>query len=109
MVNDLGATKDGGRIEVAVRHHGQQAVLTVQDSGPGIEAADLPRVFDRLYRGIDAPAGGSGLGLAIVRRIADLHGASLVLTNDPVAGGLLVRMEMALIEPVASAPNYLAV
>jgi two-component system OmpR family sensor kinase len=109
LVNALGATPDGGRIDVAVRHQGQHAVLTVQDNGPGIDPADLPRVFDRFYRGTDAPAGGSGLGLAIVRRIADLHGASLVLTNDPVAGGLLVRMEMALCEPAASVADSPAV
>ncbi|EGF33660.1 Sensory histidine kinase QseC [Oxalobacteraceae bacterium IMCC9480] len=96
LVNALCATPDGGRIDVAVRHDGTRAVLTVQDSGPGIDEADLPRVFDRFYRGTDAPAGGSGLGLAIVRRIADMHGASLVLAND---GGLLVRMEMPLYAP----------
>lgn len=99
LVNALGATPDGGRIDVAVRHEGHCAVLRVQDSGPGIDPADLPRVFDRFYRGTGAPAGGSGLGLAIVRRIVDLHGASIVLANDPAGGGLLVRIGMDLCEP----------
>ncbi|MEB0136401.1 ATP-binding protein [Actimicrobium sp. CCC2.4] len=99
LINALGATPDGGCIDVVVRQDGKHAVLTVQDSGPGIGSADLPRVFDRFYRGADAPVGGSGLGLAIVRRIADMYGARVVLANNPVTGGLLVRIEMALCRP----------
>ncbi|MBC7415374.1 MAG: sensor histidine kinase [Herminiimonas sp.] len=55
---------------------------------------ELPRVFDRFYRGGGAPAGGSGLGLAIVRRIADLHQATVSLTN--VLGGLCATLNMPL-------------
>ena len=50
--------------------------LTVADQGPGIDAADLPHVFDRFYRSSEARTlPGSGLGLSIVRRAADRHGA----------------------------------
>jgi two-component system, OmpR family, sensor histidine kinase MprB len=73
----------GERVEVGL-HDG---TLTVRDHGPGIDAEDLPRVFDRFYR---APAArampGSGLGLAIVRRVIDGHGGSIVVESPPGAG-----------------------
>jgi len=80
----------GGRVEVGL-HHG---TLSVRDHGPGIDAEDLPRVFDRFYR---APAArampGSGLGLAIVRRVIDGHGGSVVV--EPVSdGGTIARIHL---------------
>jgi two-component system sensor histidine kinase MprB len=65
----------GGLVEVST--HG--GVLVVRDHGPGIDAHDLPFVFDRFYR---SPAArtlpGSGLGLAIVRQVAEAHGGAIV-------------------------------
>lgn len=90
--NAMRATPDGGRIDVTVACQAQQAVLTIDDSGPGIADADLVRVFDRFYRGAGAPPGGSGLGLAIVRRIAELHHAHVTLSNYHV--GLRARLVM---------------
>jgi two-component system, OmpR family, sensor histidine kinase MprB len=50
----------------------------VRDEGPGIDAADLPHVFDRFYRSADARRlPGSGLGLAIVRQVAEMHGGAV--------------------------------
>ncbi|HYV60911.1 MAG TPA: HAMP domain-containing sensor histidine kinase [Acidimicrobiia bacterium] len=73
---------EDGTVEVGL--HG--GTITVRDHGLGIEAQDLPRVFDRFYR---APAArampGSGLGLTIVRRVVDGHGGSVTL--GPAAGG----------------------
>jgi two-component system sensor histidine kinase MprB len=72
----------GALVEVSVR----DGTVTVRDHGPGIDAADLPHVFDRFYR---APAArtlpGSGLGLAIVRQVAETHGGSA--TAEPALGG----------------------
>lgn len=93
--NALRSTPNGGRIDVAVAPDGAQAHLTVLDSGPGITDADLVRVFDRFYRSASAPGGGSGLGLAIVRRIADLHHASVMLTNVP--NGLCATLRLPLL------------
>ena len=66
----------------------------MRDHGPGIDAEDLPRVFDRFYR---APAArampGSGLGLAIVRRVVDGHGGSVTLGLAP-GGGTVVRIHL---------------
>lgn len=94
LENALRATPDGGRIDVAVGVAEAHAFVTVRDSGPGIAEAELERVFDRFYRGTNAPAGGSGLGLAIVRRIAELHRAQVRLTN--VDGGLQARLTIPL-------------
>ena len=80
---------------VVVRCHGNDgnAVLEVEDSGPGIPAAERERVFDRFYRSEGAAEGGSGLGLAIVRRIAEHHGGRVELLDAP-KGGLLVRVSI---------------
>jgi two-component system sensor histidine kinase MprB len=75
-----------GRVEVRL-HAG---VLTVRDHGPGIAAEDLPHVFERFYRSIEARTlSGSGLGLAIVRRTADRHGGQVTAGNAPGGGAVL--------------------
>jgi two-component system sensor histidine kinase MprB len=76
-------TLPGGRIEVSVAG----GVVTITDSGPGIEQEDLPHVFDRFYRA-RATRGtpGSGLGLAIVQQVADTHGGSVEAANAPSGG-----------------------
>jgi signal transduction histidine kinase len=74
----------GGAVRVAARAARSDVVLTVEDDGPGIASADLPRIFDRFYRAADAPPGGSGLGLAIARWIAERHGGAIGAEN--VAG-----------------------
>ncbi len=80
----LGAQARPGRLEVSVA-----------DDGPGIPAADLPRLFDRFYqsRTSVAPAGGEGgrgLGLAIVKRIAELHGGQASVVSAPGEGTRIV-------------------
>ena len=68
--------------------------LTVRDHGPGIDATDLPHVFDRFYRGAKARAlPGSGLGLAIVRQVVDLHGGEVAIEPAP-GGGTLARLRL---------------
>lgn len=59
--------------------------LTIADSGPGILREDLPRVFQRFYRG-DAGAGGFGLGLAIAKRICDHNGWRIEVASEPGSG-----------------------
>ncbi|MFP4898469.1 ATP-binding protein, partial [Paraburkholderia sp. BR14261] len=58
------------------------------DNGPGIPEADLERVVDRFFRGDHAQGTGSGLGLSIVARIAQRHGLTFTLRNNPGGRGL---------------------
>ena len=74
-------------VEVAVASDG---VLTVRDHGPGIDARDLPHVFERFYRARAARGlPGAGLGLAIVRHVADSHGGTVAASNAPGGGTML--------------------
>ncbi|EWM40556.1 histidine kinase-, DNA gyrase B-, and HSP90-like ATPase family protein [Bordetella holmesii 35009] len=66
-----------------VKNEGRQAVLEVEDSGPGIPPEERERVFDRFYRVLGTVADGSGLGLAIVREIAQKHHASVLVDSHP--------------------------
>jgi two-component system sensor histidine kinase MprB len=88
----------GGPVEVRVR----AGALEVRDHGPGIAAADLPRVFDRFYRSRGARARpGSGLGLAIVRQMAEAHGGAVHAANDP-GGGARLTLELPPLEMTAA-------
>jgi signal transduction histidine kinase len=73
-------------VEVSVRTVDDEAVLTVDDDGPGVRPEDLPRVFDRFWRAPDAPAGGTGLGLAIAHWIVERHGGTIAASNRPTGG-----------------------
>jgi signal transduction histidine kinase len=76
----------GSRVDVRVRTDGGQAVLVVEDEGPGIRPEDLPRVFDRFYRAAGAPGGGTGLGLAIAAWIVERHGGRIAAANRESTG-----------------------
>ena len=77
-------------IEVRLR----DGELEVRDHGPGIDADELPHVFDRFFRGARSRAlPGSGLGLAIVRQVAELHAGTVSATAAP-GGGTIVRMSV---------------
>jgi two-component system sensor histidine kinase TctE len=81
--NALRYTPAGGSVTVRVRHDGDDAILEVEDTGPGIAPAERSQVFERFYRILGNGAPGSGLGLAIVREIAQQHGAEIDIFNNP--------------------------
>jgi len=81
-------------VDVAVLREGSQLVLTVEDSGPGIDEADRARVLDHFYRVPGSTATGSGLGLAIANAIAQLHGSKLMLEQSPRLGGLRIGLRL---------------
>ncbi|MCS0631588.1 sensor histidine kinase N-terminal domain-containing protein [Telluria mixta] len=85
--NALRYTPPGGSVTVRVRGtnigNGNQALLEVEDTGPGIAPSERHRVFERFYRILGSSASGSGLGLAIVREIAQQHGADIEIFNNP--------------------------
>jgi len=86
--NAIKYTPPGGTVNLGLQGSADQALLTVEDSGPGIAAEDRQRVLDRFYRVAGAQVGGSGLGLAIVKTIVDLHHATLTLESSQSLGGL---------------------
>lgn len=73
----------GGEVTVRVTSSAEEVVLTVSDTGPGIEEADLERVFDRYF---SKRQGGTGLGLALSRAIAVAHGGTLTASSPPGQG-----------------------
>lgn len=87
--NAVRYTPPGGTVRVRCQSTGQQALLEISDTGPGIAAQDRERIFDRFYRRAAAQEDGTGLGLAIVKAIAERHGAKIVL-GAALGGGLLV-------------------
>ncbi|MFF9773247.1 ATP-binding protein [Streptomyces sp. NPDC013978] len=91
-------------VQVRLRAEGASAVLEVDDAGPGIDAADVPRVFDRFYRSDSARAlPGSGLGLSIVQRVVDAHGGRATVARS-TRGGALLRLDL----PAAAPPAPIA-
>src|SRR3989344_3470432 len=90
--NAIKYTPPGGRVDLQVRREGDAAVLTVEDSGPGIAPEHRERVMQRFVRETSEGAPGSGLGLAIVQAIAQGHGATVQLSASPRLGGLLVTV-----------------
>jgi two-component system sensor histidine kinase BaeS len=87
--NAIRYTDRGGHVLLKVRAEDDRAVLTVQDTGVGIVAGDLPRVFDRFWRADPArqrATGGTGLGLTIAHRIVADHGGAIEVTSRPHVG-----------------------
>jgi signal transduction histidine kinase len=103
--NAITYNRPGGTVVVTLGRTGDQAVLEVRDTGPGISAADLPHLFERFYRGRGAGvvAEGSGLGLAIAHGIVRAHGGRLHVHSEPGVGSCFsVLLPLA---PNADAPQ----
>jgi two-component system, OmpR family, sensor histidine kinase CiaH len=96
--NAIRHSPSGGRIFVGVAPVGRDALLRVDDEGPGIREADRPHLFERFWRAPDAPSGGVGLGLSIAAWIVGRHGGSIDGANRPDGPG--ARFEVRL--PLAS-------
>jgi signal transduction histidine kinase len=78
--NALRHTPSGGSIIIEAKPMSESILVSVQDSGEGISEADMPRIFDRFYRGEKSrnqATGGSGLGLAIAKGIIEAHGGTI--------------------------------
>lgn len=92
LTNALKFTPPGGTVTVTTGVQEGDCALEVRDTGPGIPEEDLPRVFDRFWRG-QSSAGGRGLGLAIVAELVRAHGGG-VEAASPADGGALLRVTL---------------
>ncbi|MDE2489508.1 MAG: PAS domain-containing sensor histidine kinase [Elusimicrobia bacterium] len=85
--NALKFTPEGGEVRVSAFAEGGRILLRVEDTGPGIPAADLPRVFDRFYQGERRGRGaGLGLGLTFCREAMELMGGEVAAESKPGLG-----------------------
>jgi heavy metal sensor kinase len=95
--NAVKFTPSGGEVSIVMSDN----AVVVRDTGPGIAADDLPHVFERFYRGDKSRSrGGTGLGLAIAKRIAELHGGTIAVSN-----GSEFRVTLPIAASDASAPR----
>jgi heavy metal sensor kinase len=105
MENAIKFTPSGGSVNLRANLVGNSLILSVSDTGIGIATKDLPRIFDRFYRG-SQPAHqgprGSGLGLALGKWIADRHGTELIVRSEEGRGSTF-SIELNLIKPAAQA------
>jgi two-component system sensor histidine kinase FlrB len=79
VLNALRETPAGGRIRLSAAIEGAHVAIQVEDTGPGIQADVLPRIFDPLF---SANQKGNGLGLPIVKRIVESHGGTIDVTTS---------------------------
>jgi signal transduction histidine kinase len=98
--NALRYTPSGGAIYISASHEPDQVILSVRDTGEGIAPQDLPRVFERFYRGersrsresftSDRQTGaGAGLGLAIAKGLVEAHGGHIWARSEPGNGSTI--------------------
>ncbi|MEP6987474.1 MAG: ATP-binding protein, partial [Chloroflexota bacterium] len=84
MDNAVAYTPEGGHITIRTGTEGNWVIVSVQDTGIGIAASDLPHIFERFYRADQArptETGGSGLGLSIVQKIIEAHDGSIEIES----------------------------
>ncbi|MBC7413654.1 MAG: HAMP domain-containing protein [Herminiimonas sp.] len=100
LENSLRYTDAGGRIVLALGRQAGHAVLTIDDSAPGVGEADYPRLFDRLYRTDPARSrvqGGIGLGLSICQSLVVAQGGTIHASGSAL-GGVRVTLMLPLLE-----------
>jgi two-component system sensor histidine kinase KdpD len=97
--NAAAYTPPGGRVSLSSRKIGDRLEFSVEDTGPGIDAIDLPLIFEKFYRGRSGSKSrkGSGMGLAISRAILTAHGGGIEVCSTPGSGALF-RFWVPLIE-----------
>lgn len=105
--NALKFTPRSGSVFVGLRGAGDGAEIEVRDTGVGIDATELPHIFDRFYRGSrsnEARGSGSGLGLAIVKSVVDMHGGRINVESR-VGAGTRFMVSLPADPRVGSAPD----
>jgi two-component system OmpR family sensor kinase len=97
--NAVRFTQQGGRVDVGVYREGNEAVVQIEDTGPGIPSGDIDRIFEPFFRGSRPAEDGTGLGLSIVKRIVDRLGGTVVLENisDRPSKGLRATVRLPVV------------
>ena len=90
--NAVRHTPPGSTVTISVSNEQGNTSLSVSDNGPGIPEQELARLTERFYRPLGTQASGSGLGLSIVKRIAEIHNASLQIASRDEGAGLRVEV-----------------
>lgn len=90
LKNGMDSAGDGGRIEVVCTDNPLFTEISLRDSGPGFKKEDLPRLFDRFYRGKATNASGYGIGLALCKMIITRQGGTVTAKNHPQGGAVFV-------------------
>ncbi len=101
LSNAVRHTPRGGSVVVAVEPAAAGVSLTVSDTGTGIDAHDLPHVFDRFVK--SSASGGAGLGLAIAKSLVEAHGGEITAAPRPGGG---TTMRVLLPGPEGSTPSF---
>ena len=95
IANAIAYTPEGGRVEVSTRREGEWAVLSVDDSGPGIRPQDRERALERFNRLGRTQSDGVGLGLAIVQRVVEAHAGEVLVESTAGQGSsFLLRFSL---------------
>ena len=96
LANAARYCRPGDHVTIRGHRQGDQAVLEIADTGPGVPADELPHVFQRLWRGQHARSvAGSGIGLAVVRELVTAHGGT-VSAASPAGGGTTITIQLPL-------------
>ena len=101
LTNAAKYTDEGGRICIDTRADGVEAVVTITDTGAGISAELLPRVFDLFVQGertLDRSLGGLGIGLSVARRLIEMHGGRLSAASPGMGQGSTFEIRLPRLE-----------
>jgi len=105
LTNAAKFTPSGGRVVLTVSEDGDQATLTVADTGSEIPPDELAHVFERFFRGRNARAGGSGIGLTVASELVAAHGGRLTVTSLP-GNGTTFRVTLPALPSSPSRTNF---
>jgi PAS domain S-box-containing protein len=103
LANAVKFTPGSGTIDVYVERDGTLVEIRIEDSGPGVPAEFLPRIFERFSQADGSSTrkhGGLGLGLAIVRHLVELHGGTVAAANHE-QGGAVLTVRVPIMAPFA--------
>jgi len=97
LANAVKFTPTGGAVDVYLERSDSQAEVRIEDTGPGVPADFLPRIFERFSQADGSSTrkhGGLGLGLAIVRHLVELHGGTVSAANRGPKGGAVLTVRL---------------